>query len=95
MTLVGLDSKTATGVRHDTSDAKSTLPGRIRNPSDVDEAVVDGSKRIDDHASVGVLAVVNHHEGGVNARGAIRLVIDRKLIRVFNEPTAESLHICR
>ena len=91
--LVSLDTGAASSVRHHTSDAESTLPRWIGNPGDIDEAVIDGSKRIDNHTTIGVLAIVDHHECGVDASRAVWLVIDGELIHVLNEAAAEGLHV--
>lgn len=91
--LVGLNAALSRP-GHDSTDAERALVIRGIDPSDVDQTIVDSCKGIHDHASVAVLAIVDHHEGGVNATLLDRFVIDRQLILVLHETTCESLQVC-
>jgi len=93
VTLVGLNATTALSIRHDASNAEGTLPGRVRDPSDVDETIVDSGEWIDDHTTVSILAIVDHHESRVDARWTVRFVIDRQLIHILRKSTAKRLQI--
>ena len=67
VTLVGLDAASSARVGENTRDAESSLPGRVRDPGDVDQTIVDACERVHDRATVRVLAVVDHHEGRADA----------------------------
>ena len=43
---------------------------------------------------MGVLSVVDHHEGGVDTTLLNLLIINSQLVGVLDEATTESLHIC-
>ena len=95
VTFVGLDSTVAAGIGHHTSDTESSLIAWIRDPCDVNETVVDCSEWVHDHASISILAIVDHHQGSADASLAHLLIIDGQLISVLNKAAAESLHVCR
>jgi len=93
MSFVGLDTTVTTSIRHDARDTHSSLPIRVINPCDVNQAIINGRKWIRDHASTGKLAVVDHHEGRTNIPLIKWLVINGQLVGVLNETTAESLQV--
>ena len=92
---IGLDTATTACIRHDSRHTESSLPGRVRDPCDVDQAVVNSSEGVNDHTTVCVLSIVDHHESCVHARLADWLIIDRKLIGIFNKAAAECLQVGR
>ena len=93
MTLVRLNTSSA-GPGHDSTDTEGALVlGRV-DPSDVEKTIVDCGKGVDDHTSVTVLTIVDHHEGRVDAGTlVIRLIIDLQLIRVLDEAARERLQV--
>ena len=95
MATISLDTATTARIRHDSGHTESSLPGRVRDPCDVDQAIVDCSEGVNDHTAVGVLSIVDHHESSVHARLVDWLIIDRKLISIFNEAAAECLQVGR
>lgn len=93
VSLVGLDAAATTSIGHDARDAQSALPGRIRNPGDVDQAVVDGGKRIHNHTAITELAVAHLHQGRVDASLTEGFVVDGQLVVVGHKATAEGLQV--
>ena len=91
--MVGLDTPTLLGRGHDTRDTERTLPARVIDPCDINQAIIDGSERIHDHSTTGILSIVDHHEGGTDASLAVWLVIDAQLVAILHEPTAQSLQV--
>ena len=95
MPLVRLNTAAA-GPGHDSADTEGALVlGRV-DPRDVEKTVVNRGKGIDNHASVTVLTVVDHHEGRVDATALlVRFVIYLQLERILNEATRERLQVSR
>ena len=92
---ISLDTATTACIRHDSSHTESSLPGRVRDPCDVDQAIINCSEWVNDHTSISVLSIVDHHESCVHARLVDWLIVDRKLIGIFNEAAAECLQVGR
>ena len=93
MFLVCLDTASSSGIRHNSSDSGGTLPSWVGNPSYVNEAVVNSSEWVDDHATAGVFAIVYHHECCVDASLTLGLVIDGELVHFLCEAAAENLQV--
>ena len=95
MPLVRLNTATA-GPGHDSADTEGALVlGRV-NPRDVEKTVINRSKGVDNHASVTVLTVVDHHEGRVDATALlVRFVIYLQLEGILDEATRERLQVSR
>ena len=93
VSLVSLDTSTASGRRHDAGDTESSLPTWVIDPSDVNQAVIDGCEWVHDHAAAGVFSIVDHHEGSADALLAEWLIIDLELVSVLDEAAAQSLQI--
>ena len=93
MTLVRLNTSSA-GPGHDSTDTEGALIlGRV-DPRDVEKTVVDCGKGVDDHTSVTVLTIVDHHEGRVDATTLlIWFVIYLQLERILNEAARECLQV--
>ena len=89
-----MDTTSTTGIRHDTSDTEGSLPSRVFNPGDINEAIVHASKWVDDHTTIGILTIVDHHESSADAT-LVWFIIYGKLIRLRYEATAKSLHVGR
>ena len=77
VSFIDLDATATTGIRHDTGYTHSTLPVRVIDPGDVDQAIINGREWINDHASTGELAVVDHHESRADASLVKWLVVNR------------------
>ena len=93
MTLVSLNT-TTTGPGHYSTDTEGALVlGRV-DPRDVEKTVVDRRKRVDDHTTVTVLTIIDHHEGRVDATALlVWFVIYLKLKCILNEATRERLQV--
>lgn len=92
MTLVGLDTAVATGIGQDASDSEGAEVGRVRDPGDVNETIVDGGVGVHDGSTVGVFAVVDHHEGSVKVALVVELhIVDGQREGVGHESAGESL----
>jgi len=62
---IGLNSSAGSRIREDTRDAECATVGWIRDPGNVDETIVHGCERVQDHSAVSVLAIVYGHQSRV------------------------------